>query len=261
MISSTHNPKIQQVRALLMKRHERENARVFVVEGVRLVEEALKSQWKAQLVLYTSQLSPRGKPLVEKAAHMGIEAEEVLPSVMDSISDTETAQGLLAVFQIQALPLPNQPDFLLILDSLRDPGNLGTLLRSAEAAGVQAVILSPGTVDAFSPKVVRSAMGAHFHLPIHSMTWQEINSVCHAIQDSPLKILVAEGQRGTPCWKVDLCQPLALVIGSEGQGASDQALGFADELITIPMPGNSESLNAAAAGSILLFEVVRQRIQ
>lgn len=259
MISSSHNPKIQHVRALLSRRQERENAQAFVVEGVRLVEEALKSRWQPQLVLCTRQLSPRGKTLVEKAASQGIEVEEVLSGVMESISDTETAQGLMAVFTIQSLPLPRQPDFLLILDNLRDPGNLGALLRSAEAAGVQAVILSPGTVDAFSPKVVRSAMGAHFRLPIHSLTWQEIKAFCHGNQSSSLKILVAKGERGIPYWKFDLHQPLALVIGGEAQGASEQALQYADALITIPMPGSSESLNAAVAGSILLFEVVRQR--
>jgi len=259
MISSSHNPKIQHVRALLAKRQERENAQAFVVEGVRLVEEALQSRWQPQLVLYTSQLSPRGKTLVEKAACHGVEVEEVLSGVMESISDTETSQGLMAVFSIQAIPFPRQPNFLLILDNLRDPGNLGTLLRSAEAAGVQAVILPPGTVDAFSPKVVRSAMGAHFRLPIHTLTWQEIKAFCHGTQSSSLKILVAEGVRGIPYWKFDLHQPLALVIGGEAQGASDQALEYADDLITIPMPGSSESLNAAVAGSILLFEVVRQR--
>jgi len=259
MISSSHNPKIQQVRALLMKRQERENAQAFVVEGVRLVEEAFKSQWQAQIVLYTSRISPRGKTVVEKAASQGVDVEEVLSSVMDSISDTETTQGLAAVFSIKSIPLPSRLDFLLVLDNLRDPGNLGTLLRSAEASGVQAVILTPGTVDPFSPKVVRSAMGAHFRLPIHSMTSQEIKIICHADQSSPLKILVAEGERGIPFWKIDLCQPMALVIGGETQGINDQVLAFADEVITIPMPGSSESLNAAVAGSILLFEVVRQR--
>lgn len=259
MISSSHNPKIQHVRALLAKRQERENAQAFVVEGVRLAEEAMKSNWHPLLFLFSSKLSPRGKILVEKAATLGVEVEEVLPGVMNSISDTETTQGLLAVFSIQASPLPENPDFILILDNLRDPGNLGTLLRSAEAAGVQAVILSPGTVDVFSPKVVRSAMGAHFRLPIHSLTWQEIKAFCHGHQSSSLKILVAKGERGIPYWKFDLHQALALVIGGEAQGASEQALQYADELITIPMPGSSESLNAAVAGSILLFEVVRQR--
>jgi RNA methyltransferase, TrmH family len=259
MISSSHNPKIQQLRALLARRQAREDARAFVIEGVRLVEEALKSGWQVQLVLYTREVSSRGKKLVETAVNAGIEVEEVLAGVFDSISETETAQGIMATVSIQSLLLPSQANFLLVLDNLRDPGNLGALLRSAEAAGAQAAILTPGTVDAFSPKVVRSAMGAHFRLPIHTMTWAQIEEFCHANQSLPLKILVAEGSGGVPCWQTDLRQPLALVIGSEAQGVGDQARAAADGLIAVPMPGSSESLNAAVAGSILLFEVVRQR--
>jgi TrmH family RNA methyltransferase len=159
------------------------------------------------------------------------------------------------VLEHQALPIPEPLTFALIPDQVRDPGNLGTLLRTAAAAGVQAVLLPPGTVDAFAPKVVRAGMGAHFRLPVRSMTWDAIRSLC---TESQLKVLVAD-MDGPDYWQSDLQQPLALVIGGEAEGPSAPALALAHGKISIPMPGGSESLNAAVAGAVLMFETVRQR--
>jgi len=178
---------------------------------------------------------------------------------MEALAETETPQGILAVFALRSMPLPEHLDFVLILDNLRDPGNLGTLLRTARAAGVQAVLLTPGTVDPFSPKVLRSGMGAHFRLPVLIGAWDEIQAICRTHCNPPLKIFLAEGQEGTACWDLNLRQPLALIIGSEAEGAGRQAHQLADVLVKIPMPGGSDSLNAAIAGSILVFEIVRQR--
>ena len=186
--------------------------------------------------------------------------EEIPQYLMEATAGTDTPQGILAVFALRRLPIPDPLDFVLVLENLRDPGNLGTLLRTAAAAKVQAVLLTPGTVDAFSPKVLRSAMGAHFRLSIHSLTWEEIQQLCHPQGKAQLKIYLAEGQNGIPSWKLNLRPPLALIIGSEAEGASEQACQLADCTINIPMPGGSESLNAAVAGSILIFEIVRQRL-
>jgi TrmH family RNA methyltransferase len=259
VITSSHNPKIQQIRTLLARRQERQQAQSFVVEGVRLVEEALHSGWQPQSVYFTDQLSGRGKSLLEGFAQSGAEVEEITPQLMDSLSETEASQGILAIFALRSLPLPDTLNFVLILDNLRDPGNLGTLLRTALAAGVQAVLLTPGTVDPFSPKVLRSGMGAHFRLPILAGSWDEIQAICRVRANPPLNIFLAESQQGTPCWDLNLRQPLALIVGSEAEGAGDQAHRLADNRIKIPMPGGSESLNAAVAGSILIFEIVRQR--
>jgi RNA methyltransferase, TrmH family len=255
MITSAQNPKIQRVRALLGRRQEREEARCFVVEGVRLAEEALAAGLRPELVLYSAELSERGRGVLEGFAAAGAEIEEAAPSLLNSLSATEASQGLLAVFPLRALMLPARPDFVLIADQVRDPGNLGTLLRSAAAAGVQTALLAPGTTDAYAPKVLRAAMGAHFRLPLHSMDWESIESICKP----RLKIFLAEAGTGTPCWQIDFRQPVALVVGGEADGASAQARRVVDGLVTIPMPGKSESLNAAIAASILLFEVVRQR--
>ncbi len=262
MITSAHNPKLQRLRALTGRRQEREQARAFVTEGVRLTEEALLAGWTPELVLYSAGLSERGQALLEQFRQRGAEVEETLPRLLQSASDTETPQGIAAVFAMRSLPLPERADFVLIADAVRDPGNLGTLLRSAAAAGTQAVILAPGSADPFSPKVLRSGMGAHFRLPLVSLSWEEIAWFCKRKESaSSFKIWIAEAEEGQSCWELDLTRPLALVVGGEAEGASAEARRLADGLVRIPMPGKSESLNAAVAASILLFEVVRQRSQ
>jgi TrmH family RNA methyltransferase len=185
----------------------------------------------------------------------GVDVEEVSENLMKSLSDTETPQGILAVLEFFSLPIPGLLNFVLIPDQIRDPGNLGTLLRSAAATGVQAVLLPPETTDAFAPKVVRSGMGAHFRLPIQPMTWEEIEQVSRSAN---LQMYVAD-MDGRSCWETDLSQPLALIIGSEAEGVSERARKLASQQISVPMAGNIESLNAGVAGSVLMFEVVRQR--
>jgi TrmH family RNA methyltransferase len=255
VITSSQNSKIKLVRALLGRARERHEANAFVVEGVRLVEEAARSNWGFRFVLYDESLKKRGKSLVETLAARGADVEMVSEGLMKSLSETETPQGILAVLELTNLPIPDPPNFILIPDQIRDPGNLGTLLRTAAAAGVQTVLLPPETTDAFAPKVVRSGMGAHFRLPIHAMTWDEIEQFT---KSANLQIYLAD-MDGTSCWETDLRQPLALIVGGEAEGASEHARKLANGQIRIPMVGKIESLNAGVAGSVLMFEVVRQR--
>ena len=256
MITSSQNPKLKLVRALMGRTKERREANAFVVEGVRLVEEAVNADWKFQFTLYSDGLSDRGRDLVDKLKSHHIDTEEVAGDLLQKLSDTETPQGVLAVLEFTDLPLPDSLNFVLIPDQIRDPGNLGTLLRTAAATGVQAVLLPPETTDPFAPKVVRAGMGAHFRLPIHSMTWDEIHSVGKL---AGLQVFLAD-MDGVSCWETDFRKPLALVIGSEAEGASEEARKLATQKICIPMAGNVESLNAGVAGSVLMFEVVRQRL-
>jgi TrmH family RNA methyltransferase len=234
---------------------ERRQAEAFVVEGVRLVEEAEKRDWRFEIALYDKSLSERGMSLVERLKSRQVEVEEVSESLMKTLSNTETPPGILAVLRVSDLPISQSPDFLLIPDQIRDPGNLGTLLRSAAAAGVQAVLLPPETTDAFAPKVMRSGMGAHFRLPIRSMAWEEIGQMS---KSADLQVVLAD-MDGTSCWETDLRRPLALIVGGEAQGASTAARRLAERRISIPMMAQVESLNAGVAGSVLMFEVLRQR--
>ncbi len=255
MITSTQNAKVKQVRALLGRAKERREANAFVAEGVRLVEEAVNSNWVIQFALYDQALNERGMLSVERLTSRGVETEMVSPNVMKSMSDTDAPQGILAILQFSKSPISSLLNFVLIPDQIRDPGNLGALLRSAHAAGVDAVLLPPETTDAFAPKVVRAGMGAHFHLPIREMSWDEIRSV---VKLASLQVLLAD-MDGESCWQMDLHQPLALIIGGEAEGASEAARKLATQSISIPMADKAESLNAAAAGSVLMFEVLRQR--
>ena len=257
-ITSTKNQHVQHIRELLAKKNSREESGDFVVEGVRLSEEALKTGVVPKLVFFSQSCSSRGMELVQQAQCAGSKIYSIPSHIMDALSGTETTQGILMVVQNPCLPLPECLNFIVIIDQLRDPGNLGTILRSAVAAGAQAVFCTPGNVDAWSPKVVRSAMGAHFHVPVISTSWPKIQNICKT-QKTSLKILLAESGEGISLWEADLKQPIALVIGGEAEGASAAVKAEADILLNIPMPGGFESLNAGAAASIILFEVVRQR--
>jgi TrmH family RNA methyltransferase len=254
LITSAHNPKVQRLRALLAQRKERQARGEFAVEGVRLFEEALAAGWEARLVLYSNELSARGLDLVEECRSLDGEVEEVDPRILKAAADTETPQGILGVFAQRELPWPLQADLLVAVDGLRDPGNLGTLLRSALAAGAQGVLLAPGSVDPFSPKVLRAGMGAQFRIPVREFAWDELAGLLGVC-----KLYTAEAGRGIPCWDVDLRGPVALGMGAEAEGVSARLRELAAGAVMIPMPGKSESINAAVAAGVLLFEVVRQR--
>jgi TrmH family RNA methyltransferase len=256
MITSTRNPKIQHVRALQGRGRTRQAEHSFVVEGLRLVEEAVGAGWDAELVLHSGDLNQRGQALLQAFQERGTAIEAVSPHVMRAASDTQTPQGILAVLRTRNLPLPGQLNFAFIPDGVRDPGNLGSMLRSAAAAGVEAALLPPGSVDPFSPKVLRAGMGAHFRLPVLSLGWKQITEL---VRHHQLHVYLAAARQGTPHTQADFRRPLALLIGGEAEGASAEGQQLADDWVQIAMPGGAESLNAAVAAAILLFEVVRRR--
>jgi TrmH family RNA methyltransferase len=255
MISSAQNPNVRLARSLAGRSRERHEAKAFLAEGVRLVEEALAAHWPFRFVFHSDELSERGGELLKRIKEQKIPVDEVPARLLATISDTETSQGILAVLDAHPIPAPRDVDFILIVDAVREPGNLGTLLRTADAAGVEVVLLAPGTADAFAPKVVRAGMGAHFRLPLKSMDWPEIRQLAESMQ---LNICLAD-MDGKACWEADLRPPVALIVGGEAEGASQQARELARQTVSIPMQGKADSLNAAVAGSILMFEVVRQR--
>lgn len=258
MITSNQNPKIQKTRTLLQQSKERKNSGLFVVEGIRLFEEALQSNWNIDFILHSDNLSIRGVELLNQAEERKIAIDEIPFSLMRKVADTEHPQGIIAVVQQTRVPIPHPHNFVLICDSISDPGNLGTILRSADAAKVQAVMISPNSTDPYSPKVVRAGMGAHFHIPIYQTNWQEIYGICKNA-DSPLHTYLATAEATLSCWEADLRKPCAIIVGSEASGPGNDAHEMAETRIKIPMPGESESLNVAVAASILLFETVRQR--
>jgi TrmH family RNA methyltransferase len=256
MLTSVKNPRIQQIRKLQSSSRARREAQLFVVEGIRLVEESLHAGWMPKSVLYTVNLNPRGKGLVDAFTREGVEVVQVAPHVMGKASDTQTPQGILAVLPWQLPARPEVLDFVIVIDGVRNPGNLGSILRTAWAAGVQTVFLPPGNVDPLAPKVVRAAMGAHFKLAMEFLGWDEIQEV---IQQQGLTAFLADSSGGSLYNHADFLTGTALVIGGEATGAGEDAQRIITQRVHIPMAGEVESLNAAVAAAILMFEVTRQR--
>jgi TrmH family RNA methyltransferase len=255
-ISSSSNPKVKWLRSIIEKKKLRQQEGVFVAEGVRLLEEAVRHDYRPKMVFCSTELSTRAYDLVRSLENMTTEVYTLPERLFQKIGDTQTTQGVVGVFDVDTR-FPENPTFILILDELRDPGNAGTLLRSALAMGVDAIIATPGTVDLFSPKVVRAAMGAHFTLPLVEMDWVVIASTFKSNDIDPFTFVCTVVEGGSPIWHSKPAFPLALVIGSEAHGVSEVGLSLADHLITIPMPGEAESLNAAIAGSIAMYEIMR----
>lgn len=256
MITSTQNQKIKQIRALQSQARARRKAGAFVVEGVRLAEEVFRSGWVTQLVLFSEGLNTRGTELVNAFATSGIPVEEVTPQVMRACSDTETPQGILLVLTIPELPIPEKAELILIPDGVRDPGNLGTILRTAAAAGTDFVLLPKGNADLFAPKVVRAAMGAHFRAPMRTLSWDQIKEV---IDERALHVYLADARSGETYHRLKYQLPMALVVGGEAAGAGISARNLTEQLVHIPMAAKVESLNTAMATAIILFEVKKQR--
>jgi TrmH family RNA methyltransferase len=255
VISSKTNRKVRYVRSLY-RRSVRHRERRFVVEGVRLIEEMLQAGLEPALFFYTEEGTEgaRARALVEVVISSGVEVEVVSADVMRFLADTRTPQGVLAV---AGFPEASSAvsSFSLVLDGVRDPGNLGTILRTAEAAGVDLVEAVRGAVDVFSPKVVRGGMGAHFRLHVRwDRDWEEVERSLEGKQ-----ALLADPRTGIPYYEIDWTGPTALIVGGEARGAGREARGVATQRVTIPMKGRVESLNVAVATSVLLFEAARQR--
>ncbi len=256
MITSSSNDRVKYVRKLQSQRGIRHQDQRFVMEGVRLVEEVLRASVIPHFVFYSEALADedRGKALLAALHAVETPCYLVSDAVMESCSDTVTPQGILAVVPFPQLIPPYQLSFVVIVDRLRDPGNLGTLLRTALAAGVERVWLAPGTVDWTNPKVVRAAMGAHLFLPIAEADWATI--VESVAQCTVWLAAAGASHRYT---EVDWTRPVALIVGSEAHGAERQARALADGRVSIPIEPTVESLNAAVAAAVILFEAVRQR--
>lgn len=253
MITSTSNKHVKQIRALQKRRTTRQEEGLFVLEGVRMAYEVVAEGFSVHSVFHTDNLSERGKGLVNSLARLGAEIHLVSEHVMKSASDTESPPGLLLTLPIPKVALPDVIDFALVVDQLADPGNMGTILRTAYAAGVQVVYLTKRTVDPFNPKVVRAAMGAHLRLPI-----TYIDDQASALL-TELTVLIAERGEGTPYYQVDWRSPIALVVGSESEGVGETMRTLASGGVHIPVREETESLNAAVAAGVILFEAARQR--
>ncbi|MBN1428274.1 MAG: RNA methyltransferase [Anaerolineae bacterium] len=258
MITSTANERIKFVRSLQEQRRARHKSGKFVLEGANLISEAILSGSPIEDAFYTDDFiaTPDGTAVLDGLSQAGAVLLAVSDAVMQAMSDTKTPQGILAVLPTPRLAPPAELTFALVIDAVSDPGNMGAIMRVAAAAAVPVMLVTTGTVDLTNPKVVRSAMGAHFRLPVQMLSWE---GVAGRLTDHV--IFIAESRHGAPYYQVDWSQPSALIVSDEAHGPSPEALQLAHARVTIPMPGGMESLNVAIASSILIFEMLRQRSQ
>ena len=255
MITSTANEKVKFLRSLHSGK-ARQKYGCYLVEGITLVEEALKAGVRPVLAVVNLgelQRLARGAALISS-----LDASEWVPvsqKVLEWVATTVTPQPIVAAVPIPPISLDlDREKHVLILDGVGDPGNVGTILRTAQAAGLRDVVLMPGSADVYSPKVVRSAAGAHFHLNlIRNQSWR---SLAETLTGRAVFASVVSG--GSPHYEINWTKPSALIIGSEAHGVSAKALEIATGLVSIPMAPGVDSLNAAVAAGIILFEAFRQ---
>lgn len=271
MITSATNEKVKRIKKLMRSVSYRKEEQVFLVEGIRMVREIPKA-WI--ICLYIAETC-REKFADTLQKYSDIPMELVRDSVFTGMADTNTPQGILAEVKMPKYTLSDllgnkctdsklsegeasdmDVPFILVIEHLQDPGNLGTIMRTAEGSGVTGILMSEDTVDVFNPKVVRSTMGSIFRVPF-CVTKHLETDICR-LQQQGVAVFGAH-LSGGPFYEKDFSVPCAFLIGNEGSGLSDAVSKTADELIRIPMKGKVESLNAAISTAVIAYEVLRQR--
>ena len=261
-ITSTKNPLVRRLRDLA-DRPAREREGRMVVEGVRLVEEVVAARVPIELVLHDPGAAARDArlaSLVGKASAAGARTIEADPHVIAACSQVDTPQGILAVIAIPTADLTSildRPDLLLVVaDRVQDPGNLGTIVRVADAAGATAVAVTRGSVDPHNPKAVRATMGSLFHLPVVEV---ERDDLLRRLQQRGVHVLAADQRGAVDYAAASYASPVAIVLGGEAEGVHPSWKEAAVTSVRIPLYGQAESLNVAIAAALLLYEARRSR--
>lgn len=258
MITSTGNTRIRAVSALVKKAKSRREQKLFIVEGPKMFAELPKSHLR-EVYVSESFLKQQGKRAEDLLS--GCSYEVVSDEVMKYMSDTQTPQGILAAAEQFSYTLEEvlagENPHLMLLETLQDPGNLGTILRAGEGAGITGVIMNEATADIYNPKVIRSTMGSIFRVPfIYVNDWK---GAVETVKGRGIRLYAAH-LKGTGSYEEeDYTKPTGFLIGNEANGLTEETAGLADCYVKIPMAGQVESLNAAIAASVLMFETARQR--
>ena len=258
LITSSRNDRVKLVRQLQGRARARRKYGQIVLEGVRLIADALETGPKPAFALVDDEALAQNAAVSNLVDHLDwahVVCLRVTPDVMREMADTETPQGILAVFPFPELALPPAPELVLVIDGWRDPGNLGTVLRTAAATGVPLVALMPGTVDPTNPKVLRAGMGAHFRVPVHAFDWDEL---AVAYPDHTLYLADMGGDRAYDA--LDWTRPALVAVGEEAHGLSDAARAQPHTVVRVPMLPPAESLNAAVTASLLIYAARRHTL-
>ncbi|BCL75194.1 RNA methyltransferase [Jeongeupia sp. HS-3] len=251
-IQSAQNPLYKQLHKLATQRRERLKQSLTLLDGPHLIDAALSADWSLQRLIVTEAglARPEVKQLLARA---GVPVHPLADMLFATLTELPSQTGVLALSAIPDAPAARNDGFVLLLDGVQDPGNVGTLLRTAAAAGVDQVWLSPGCADIWSPRVLRAGMGAHFVLPLIERA--PLLELLDAFR-GPLAATLLDG--AVDLYQADLTGDLALVLGAEGQGVSAEIAARASRRLRIPMAPGIESLNVGAAAAICLYERVRQ---
>ena len=260
IVQSKQNARLKELRRALA-RPGRDTHGLAGIEGIHLLEEALRADLRVPCVFLSQEAE---EPLGELALPMGTDVLMVPQALLDPILNTETPQPVAALVEMPdwtwahvLQPHEAWAPLVIVLAGLQDPGNLGTILRSAEAFGATGVVAIPGTVTAWNPKAVRASAGSVFRMPVISSSVEE----CFAkLREAGTRIVTTTVRGAEPVDMMNFTGPVALLIGNEGNGVPEAIAAHADAQVTIPCPGPVESLNAAVAASVLLYEACRQRM-
>lgn len=240
---------VQRLRRLIADKHARDAERAFTAEGFKLLEEGISSGHHPETVFVA--------PGVEHPILDEVELVRLQPGVIERVSDTVTPQGVISVFPYLDVPLNEAQSPLIVLVDVRDPGNAGTILRSAEASGVGSVLFCEGSVDLYNPKTVRSSAGAIFHVSV--VRDLETLRTLKDLKAAGTSVIGTAMTGGVDYDKANLTRDVALVMGNEANGLDEATAAAVDEFVSIPITGRSESLNVSMAASIISFEMARQR--
>lgn len=255
-VLALRHQKVQRLRRLLSRRSARESERAFVVEGAKVLSEALDAGAAIESVYLAAGAS---EAIAQRAFDAGARVYELAPGVVERVADTVTPQPIMAVVPFLDRPLASLRGAALsvVAVDVRDPGNAGTILRSAEAAGADGVLCCEGSVDVYNPKTVRASAGSLFHVPV--VAGGDPVEVLREMASWGVQRLATTATGGRDYSAVDLTRPVAFVLGNEANGLPPELDELVDERVTIPMVGRSESLNVGMAAAVLCFEAARQR--
>ncbi|WP_168121105.1 RNA methyltransferase [Paenibacillus sp. HB172176] len=257
LISSAQNERVKLWASLLEKKY-RNRQKLFLVEGVHLIMEAVKAGAAVQIIVYDDE---QGLPaeLEDWAGATNAEWIRASKAVMTRCTDTDTpppAFAVVSTLEMKKDALFKKNGLVIALDHVRDPGNIGTIIRSADAAGADAVILGKGCADLYNAKTVRSTMGSLFHLPIVE---GDLLELLPEAREQGMRIVGTSLQATSTCYGYNWSQPTWLLMGNESNGLSQEVQALMDESVIIPIVGEAESLNVAMASTILMYEALRQR--
>ena len=254
-IESKDNNLFKETRKL-KERKNRNKSSKYIIEGFRLVQEAFKAGLDIDYLIVTSDGREKINSYLEEYISDKIKIYEMTNALFNELISTEKPQGIVAVVHMNEKPLELDGSFYLLCDKVQDPGNLGTIIRTAHAVKADGIILTKGTVDIYNEKTIRSTMGSLFYVPVH---YDDDNmTLVKSLTDKNFKIVVTSLDTDKDFFQESIKGKVLLTVGNEGNGVSDEVYELADTKVKIPMPGNAESLNVAIATSVIMYEKVRQ---